>query len=232
MKKIAVILLFHVAVYCEAQENSNTRLALMQGFWQCSQFERGSIFKIVKDKNCLEFTYVSPEQVDSPLFDMMIGFQNSVTKYDSIEEINIDSLSENGLYYTEIMDKSDIRQDRTILKAFCIIPSYFECDGQLMSFNGAKVFDYEKISELPFDAIKYLHERGRLDKKNYIKEYLSLNVSAITPQKSKIYYSPNKKIKSLLKKDDVVIVIEGSGKWLKVRYDEGNVGWIKKDDVQ
>ena len=232
MKNLVIILLLCYITGLNAQVHEGTRLALMQGVWDCSTNDEVSIFKIVKDKNCLEFTYQPSGNLDFTLFDMMIGFQSSVTKYSEIQVINIDSLKENGLYYTEIIDKKDIGQDGTIDKAFCIIPSYYECDGSVLSINGGKVFDYEKIPKLPNKALKKLYYRGKKDNRNYIKDYLNIKVAEISTSKSTVYSEPDKPKAILLSKGDVVTVLEEKGVWLKVDYGADTLGWLKKEDTK
>ncbi|QKG79685.1 hypothetical protein [Tenuifilum thalassicum] len=105
MKNIVIILLLCNITGLHALVYEGTRLSLMQGIWHCYINDEKSIFKIVKDKNCLEFTYEPSDSLDFTLFDMMIGFQNLVTEENELISFNIDSLKEEGLHYTEIIDK-------------------------------------------------------------------------------------------------------------------------------
>lgn len=232
MKNLVIILLLCYITGLHAQVHEGTRLALMQGIWECSTNDETSIFKIVKGKNCLEFTYEPSDKLDFTLFDMMIGFQNLATKYNEIQVINIDSLKENGLHYTEVINKKYIGQDGTIDKAFCIIPSYYECDGSILSINGGKLFEYEKISKLPNNALKKLYYRGRQDKRDYTKDYLGIKVSEISASKSIIYSEPGKPTNTQLGKGDIVTVLEEKGNWLKVDYGTETAGWVKKEDAK
>jgi len=232
MKNFVIILLIGCITGLHAQVHEGTRLALMQGVWECSTNDETNIFKIVKGKNCLEFTYEPSNNLDFTLFDMIIGFQSLTTKYDEIQVINIDSLKENGLYYTEIIDKKDIGQDGTINKAFCIIPSYYECDGSILSINGGKLFEYEKIPKLPNSALKKLYNRGKKDNRNYIKDYMYIKVAEINATKSIVYSKPGKSTNIQLIKGDVVIVLEEEGEWIKIEYgEEYEQGYIKKENL-
>lgn len=233
MKNLVIILLLCCITRLHAQVHEGTRLALMQGVWNCFTNDETSNFKIVKGKDCLDFAYEPSDKLDFTLFEMMIGFQNIVTEYNDIELINIDSLKENGLYYTEIIDKKDIRLDGTIDKAFCNIPSYYECDGSVLSINGGKLFEYRKISKLPYEALKKLYYRGGIDNRDYLKEYLDLNVSEIKKDNSKLYDEKRQKVVKKLKKGDIVIILQEEGKWLKVEYgEEYTKGWIKKEVIK
>lgn len=35
-----------------------------------------------------------------------------------------------------------------------------------------------------------------------------------------------------MKRDDLVVIIEEAGEWLKIKYGESSIGWIKKEDVK
>ena len=234
MKKIIIMLLLCNVTKLYTQAQSDTKLTLMQGIWECTlNDETNNTFKIVKGRNCLEFSFSNEsEDLEFSLFDMIIGFQNVVSKYNDIQLINVDSLKENGLYYTEIIDRKDIENDGTIDKAFCVIPSYYECDGKNLSINGGKLFEYEKIFKLPKKALEKLYYRGKHDKRDYIKDYLDIKVAKINSDKSIVYSNPNI-IKIIeLNKDDIITVLEEKENWLKIEYGADNLGWINKNDIK
>jgi hypothetical protein len=231
MRKYIIVLFFCPIIGSVAQA---PKLKLMQGIWNYTMnTDTSKYYKVVNGKNCLDFSYTSDNNdLEFTLFEMVIGFQSLATKYDETEFIHIDSLKENGLYYTEIINKSYITSEGIIDKTFCIIASYFECDGEILSINGGKLFEFEKVDELPFEALSKLYKRGRLDGRDYIKDYLNIKVQSIKPVKCVIYSEPNKPTKVRLNRDDVVVVIEETGKWLKVKYGEDDIGWIKKEDAR
>jgi hypothetical protein len=209
------------------------KLKLMQGVWNYTMnTDTSNFYKVVSGKDCLDFGFLT-SNVDSEftLLEMVIGFQNSITKYDDTLFIHVDSLKEDGVFYTAIINKENITSEGIIDKAFCIIASYFECDGELLSINGGKLFEYEKISTLPFSALLRLYRRGKIDKRDYIKDYLKIKVLTIRNAKCKVYSNPSEPTNLQLKKDDIVVVIEDRGNWLKVQYDESGVGWIRKEDA-
>ena len=225
---VAIFLLcFDVTSFAQAP----TKLKLIQGVWSYTMnTDTVKSYKIVANKNCLDFVYkVHSDEIT--LLEMIIGFQSSVEWSDDTMFIHVDSLKENGLFFTEIIDKEEIAQDGLIDKAFCMIASYYECDGELLAINGGKLFEFEKMSELPYDAIKKLHNRGKQDNRNYLEDYLNLKGQSIKPAKCVVYSEPNEPTKVRLNRDDFVIVIEETGKWLKIKYGECGIGWIKKDDV-
>jgi hypothetical protein len=229
---LIVILLLYCTTVTNGQVNTN--LTLIQGIWQYSfPTEPGSIFKIVKDKKCLEFIY-APNSGESNhvLFRMIVGFQDSVNSSYEHEEIDTNSFRADGLYYTEIISEEDITADGLVEKPNFIVPSYFECDGQLLSMSGRGILDYDKIAELPHEVVEYLYYRGSRDKQDYLRDYLNLKVIAIKPLKCTLYSKPDKTTDVQLTRGDVVIVTEEAGKWLKVKYSESGIGWINKDDVR
>jgi hypothetical protein len=211
-----------------------TKLSQMQGVWEYTMnTDSSKYYKVVNEKKCLDFSYTTDSKdLEFTLFEMVIGFQNVATKYDETEFIHVDSLKENGLFFTGIIDKEEVGQDGLINKAFCMIASYYECDGELLAINGGKLFEYEKVSGLSYDAIKKLYYRGRQNNRNYLKDYLNLKVQSIKLLKCVLYSEPNKPTKARLNRDDLVIVIEEAGKWVKVKYSEEGLGWIKKDDLK
>lgn len=230
-----VLILFFVTV---AKGQVNTKLSLIQGIWEYSfpnetGIETGGVFKIVNDKKCLEFTFIpNSDELSHPLFNMVVGFQDSVNSSYENEEIDTNDFKADGLYYTEILSEEDIGADGLVEKPNFMVPSYFNCDGQLLSKNGAKLFEYEKIPELPYEAVRYLFRRGKRDERNYLKEYLKLEVLAIIPLKCMVYSKPDKPTNVRLNRDAVVIVTEEAGRWLKIKYSDSGTGWIKREDVK
>ena len=231
MKKYIIVLFFCPIVGAVAQA---PKLKLMQGIWDYTMnTDTSKYYKVVYGKKCLAFSYTSNNtDLEFTLFEMVIGFQNIATKYDETDFIHVDSLKEDGRYYTEIINKNYITSEGIIDKTYCIIASYFECDGEVLSINGGKLFEYEKIDELPFEALSKLYKRGKLDKRDYIKDYLKLKTRQVKPLKCKVYRSPSEQSKVQLKRDDVVIITEEANKWVKVKYSEEGLGWIKKDDLK
>jgi hypothetical protein len=236
MKNFFIILFLHYTIAAHGQ--IDTKLSLIQGIWQYSfpnktGVNTGSIFKIVNNEKCLEFTYIpDSNELTHPLFKMVVGFQDSVNSSYENEEIDTNAFKADGLYYTEIISEEYIKEDGLVRKPDFIVPSYFECDGQVMSIAGSKLFEYEKVFELPYEAVMYLFRRSKRDERNYLKEYLKLEVLAIKPLKCTVYSKPDKHTNVQLNRDDVVVIIEKKGDWLKVEYGEDGIGWIKKEAVK
>jgi len=235
IKRVKTILLFALLIACptaRSQNSERNKVELMQGIWDYTMnTDTSKYYKIVSGKNCLSFSYTRDNNdLEFTLFEMVIGFQNITTKYDETEFIHVDSLKESGLYYTEIINKNYISEG-TIDETFCIIASYFECNGEVLSINGGKLFEFEKVEELPFEALGKLYRRGLIDGRNYIKDYLNLKFQSIKPLKCVLYSEPNKPMKTRLNRNNIVIVIEENDKWVKIKYSEGE-GWVRKSDLR
>lgn len=223
---ISAFLLF--AYNSNGQNNRKSKLDLMQGNWEnIMNNDSEKSFTIIRGHKSLNFVYDNSNDLDFPINETIEGFQNFSSDYDSI---NIDSLKKDGVFYI-VVDKSNIKANGWVYKPDYLTPKYFECDGELMSINGGQLVEYSKINELPFEALSKIYKRGRLDGKNYIEDYLRVRVQSIKPVKCTVYSEPNEPTKVRLNRDDVVIVIEETGKWLKIKYGESDIGWIKKEET-
>ncbi len=232
---IRAIVFLVLLVYCStswSQTNYTNKLDLIQGIWEgTTNSDSESLYKIVSGNKSLGISCTDKSSVSNfYLLETIEGFQNY--KYNEVDSINIKWLSEEGKYYTSILNEEKISKDGWIRIAYCIIPEYFECDGELMSINGGRLSEFVKTSKLPEFTIRLLFHKGVLDGRNYLKEYLNLNVLAIKSLKCTIYSKPDKPTNVRLSRNDVVVIIEEASKWLKVKYSESNIGWIKKEAVK
>jgi hypothetical protein len=201
----------------------------MQGVWEnIMNSDSEKAFTIVKGNFSLNFVYNISAGLDFPLSESVEAFYDGDIEADSL---NVSSLKADGLHYI-VIDKKEINSEGWFYKPYYLSPNYFKCDGELMSINGGKLVEYTKIDELPFEALSKLYRRGKLDGRNYIKDYLGVKTRQVKPLKCKVYGSPDKPSKVQLKKDDVVIIAEETNKWVKVKYGEEEFGWIKKSDLK
>ena len=228
MRIVLILLLSFSLIKLHGQVKKGTQLSLMQGIWRSNSGNDSTAnFKIVKERNCIEF-YESPDSITT-LFNMMIGFQNIAGSKAEITSIYIDSLKEDGRYYTEVIDKKYIQDDGAIDMAFLVIASYYECDGEHLAINGnSALYEFDKVARLPNSTVKNLYKKGKKDKRNYIKEYLGIDVKEINNSNTIIYSAPGKSTNSLLTAGDIVIIVEESGSWLKIDFGRHQSGWIKK----
>lgn len=215
--------------YLKGQDGRKSKLELMQGTWEnIMNSETEKAYTIIKGKNSLNFVYSNKiNELNFPLSESIEGFYNGDVEADSL---NVDSLNEDGLRYT-IINKKSVTPSGWVYWPDYLMPAYFECDGELMSINGGQLVEYSKREELPFEALDKLYKRGQLDKRDYLKEYLNLNLTAIKPLNCFVYSKPTKRTNLQLNKDHVVIIIGQTSKWLKIKYDENAIGWIRKEDA-
>jgi hypothetical protein len=230
LNKVPIFFLFLVVAYqVKGQNERKSKLEQMQGIWyNIINTDSEKAYTIIKEHHSLNFVYnTTIDDLNFPLNESIEGFYDGDVAADSL---NVKSLNKDGLHYI-IIDTKGITPIGWVHKRYYLTPDYFECDGELMSINGGQLVEYSKIDELPFDALTRLYKRGRLDKRDYVKEYLNLKILSIKRVKSRVYSERNKEMKVGLNKDHLVVVIEEIGQWLKVKYGEREIGWIRKDDT-
>jgi hypothetical protein len=227
---IVVILIVNNIVW------SQNKLTCMQGVWadiyngENEYNEYG--FTVIKENRSLSFVYADGKQeLDFPLSESQKGFLD----YNPVKKgtININELKENGLYYIVVNIKY-IDEHGNVKYPDYLVPDYFECDNVSMSIGGNQLSEYVKIERLPSFALKLLYNRGNKDNRNYIKDYLNVEVREIKVAKSVIYSEPDNSTKMFFIKGDVVTVIDKKENWLKIEFLGTRLvrGWIKDDDIK
>jgi hypothetical protein len=179
--KLAYTILIIVSVSIShditGQSKQKSKLELMQGCWQNTRnSESEKAFTVIDGNSSLNFVYDNSNMLDFPLNESIEGFQNFSA--DEIDSINTLTINGEGIHYT-IVDKRDIAVNGWVYKPYYLTPDYFECDGELMSINGGQLVEYGKIDQLPFEALIKLYKRGKIDRRDYIKEYLDINALRI-----------------------------------------------------
>lgn len=212
------------------QDTSNFRE--IQGIWllinKPESTNNTSSVTINKDLKALNFEYALNGSKDY-IGEYYIGFQDH--NFNDVDSINIKSLKEIGVYYTEIKIQS-VNKNGWVIKPDFSTPEVVQIDEQNLWLNYGNVSMFEKINKLPGLALKLLYNRGKRDKRDYIKEYLNIKVVEIVPPKSTVYSEPDKPTSTQINKSDVVTVIEEKENWLKIDYGADNMGWIKKEDTK
>ena len=229
---IQILVLTHFLFYADAQQNRKSKLECVQGIWENTMnSDAEKAFTIIKGHASLSFVYDTSNNIDFPLNESIEGFQNFANRnYDSI---HVDSLKNDGLYYT-IANINDIEPDGWIFPLNYLVPTYFSCDDELLSINGGHIVEYNKIQELPFEAIDKVHQRGKIDRRDYLFQYLGIKVGMIQSARSRVYLlvgNEKKPSEHFLGKDDTVIVLQTSDDWVKVKYSDRDIGWVKRRDV-
>ena len=233
MRKIILFLVSFLLInQLQAQGKKQSQIDLMQGIWANNMNgDNEKSFVIMKAMNSLSFTYSNdPNKIDFPLGESIEGFQDNA--YKAKDSINVKSLKEDGKHYTVVL-KEYINKNGWVHSSYYMTPEYFECDGQNMSINGGQLVEYAKIVRLPGEALKMLFNRGKLDKRNYIKEYLDVDAREIKVSKSIINSYPNIVTKMFLLKGDVVTITGENADWYKIEFQGTKLvkGWIRKIDI-
>lgn len=206
-------------------------LQMVQGIWESihlPEYTNNEYFVTVnKNFKCLSLGY-DFDTKKSYIHESYVGFQDS-SFYD-IDEICLIDLKESGIYYTEI---SSVDEHERATKTHFNTTDMIEITDDYMEINFGNVNIFKRIYELPNWILKILYWKGKENKRNYIKEYLDIQVCEISTNLCTIYIEPNKPTQKQILKEDIVIILEEQKNWFKVKYgDDGNIGWIKRRDVK
>ena len=90
--------------------------------------------------------------------------------------------------------------------------------------------EFHKIDRLPKATLKLLFEKGKEDKRNYIKEYLNGDVEEIKSE-CPLYSGPSGTSNVLLPKGELVYIKEVKGNWYRIEFEKNESiqhGWIEK----
>lgn len=198
----------------------------MQGIWEDTGNSLGPEkgFFIVRDIYSLGLTFWN-ETLDFPLSESVVGFQDNNSG--DGDSLFANSLKKDGPYYT-VIDKGRTNKFGWVHQPFYFIPQYFEIREDFMAINGGKLHELTRLNRLPEIALRMLYNRGKRDRRDYIKDYLGIKVVEIKKQKETVYSLPDKPTNIQLSEGDVVTIVEENRGWLKIDYGAGNLGWIKK----
>jgi hypothetical protein len=171
-------------------------------------------------------------KLDFPLTESIEGFQE-LKKEDIVNGINVTTITDSGTYYT-LVHRENILPNGWINGIDLFVIEDFYCDGEEMSINGGQLVEYKKAIKLSAIALKNIYLRGKEDNRNYLKEYLNIDVTEIVSSKSIIYSNPDKPTKMHLVKGDIVTVQGEKDGWLLIEYEGKQLvtGWIKKEDTE
>lgn len=235
MKLLPLLLAFLslLPYVCHGQiMNQQSKLFLMQGIWEnTSNTENEHSYTIINGMNSVSFVYSDQKNsYNLPLTESKEGFQNDDSGNN--DSININSLREDGKYYT-VIDMKYVNKNGWIHRPNYLTPEYFDCDGESMSINGGQLIEFSKIKRLPGSALKVLYNKGKFDNMDYIKKYLKIDAKEIKVKKSLIYSEPGSATTMYLIKGDVVTIIEEKDNWIKIEFLGSKLikGWIKKQDT-
>jgi hypothetical protein len=228
MKKICIVLIFILGIW--KISFSQTKQEQFQGIWMniMSDPNGEMLIRIVKGINVLSIAHQGEDYIDYYLVETIEGFIN----VEDFETINVKDFDINGKYYLSVF-KDDVKLTRIQKKGYMMRSElYFEDDKLII--EGGKLAEYTRLECLSSMTLRLLYKRGKKDNRNYLKEYINIDVTEVVSSKSTIYSEPDKPTKMYLVKGDVVTVLEEKEGWIKMEYEGKKLitGWIKKKDTK
>jgi hypothetical protein len=221
------IILFLLDFFIIALSFAQTKESQIQGIWAniMNDVESEQRFKIINGVYSLAISHQNDSNLDYYLNESLEGFINAIS-FDSINETSFDK---NGKHFITVWGE---KENGWIKKPSYIIPSYFSCEDGLLSIGGSHLAEYSQIIRLPPQTMRLLYLRGKQDKRNYLKEYLDIDVRVVVVPKSIIYSEPDKPTKMYLIKGDIITVLEEKDGWLKIEYEGKKLvtGWMRKNN--
>jgi hypothetical protein len=235
--KIILLLTSAALLLGTTKPKEGSKLDLMQGVWvQIDLLHPDSeqeSWTIIRNHKSLSVTYMrNSNKLDFPLTESIEGFQE-LKKENIVNGINVATLTDSGTYYTLVWRKN-ISPTGWIKPIDLFVIEDFYCDGEEMFINGGQLVEYQKAIKISYIALKNIYLRGRQDNRDYLKEYINIDVTEVVSSKSIIYSEPDKPTRMYLIKGDVVTVLEEKEGWLKMEYEGKKLitGWIKKKDTK
>jgi hypothetical protein len=211
---------------------AQTKQQKFQGIWQeiiIDPDSKETHVKIIAGIYSMAIAHQENDDLDFFLSEAIEGFVNT----NSFERIKVDSFDEDGMYYIIGLYKNEIING-WIEKKNCIVgwQLYFEDDNLII--EGGRLAEYVHCAYLLPQTMRLLYKRGKKDNRNYLKEYLNIDVTEVVSSKSTIYAEPDKPTKMYLIKGDIVTVLEEKEGWIKMEYEGKKLitGWIKKKDTK
>jgi hypothetical protein len=204
----------------------------MQGVWENTlSLEDEKAYLIVNGKTSLNIVF-NPKlnTLDFPLNESIKGFQN--LDGGEGDSINVSWIEADGRFYTTV-DVKYVNQKGWVKRPHYLTPSFFECDGAVMSINGGgRLVEYVKSDVLPYTMLALLYEREKKDKKHYIKNYLSLNTKKVIGSKVIVYSGPDadQPTNHRLHFGSIVVIYKISQSMYQVDFHDANRwlrGWVK-----
>jgi hypothetical protein len=207
-----------------SQEKKAYHIKDLNGIWfnMTDKFKYNEIqYVIFKDGNGVYLTYNSINNPKTPQIDIIENSCSFISRSDTLwkEQKDTGNQSDDFLlwgipykfYFDNIKD--------------------MEGSIELESWN---IFNFRRVKLLPNNFIKILYNQGKIDKREYLKEFLNMNMREIIIPKSNIYSISHISTQMYLVKGNEVEILESKDEWLKIRYYGKKIieGWIKKSDVE
>ena len=182
--------------------------------------------EINRGSNSLNFEYVLDGSQDF-VTESYTGFQDA--NYYDIDSISVKSLRETGNFYT-VIAKTAVNKNGWVAKPDFQRPEILNIDERTMWIHYGNVSMFERLDRVPSQALKLLYKRRKGDERNYIKEYLNVDVNEIKMD-CPVSAQPKGPRKLVLPKEELVYLKEIKGAWQKIEYernDELQQGWVER----
>ena len=211
-----------------SQERNNFNIREFKGVWQqninSERYKTEKIFFVIGDNFMIElYNDFKYDSVYSVLGPERIGF----VKKDDEESI------ENEIF----KKKGNLAEDYLMLgnNFECSLPEYDGGEITQMVLYNMNEFYYSKLTIVPQEIQKVLFNEYKKSNKDYLFEFMGIDVREITVPKSFIYTSNKDKTSSYLVKGDIVEVEAIGEEFVKITYhkDDGKVivGYVKYPDI-
>jgi hypothetical protein len=222
--------------------NAQNSIDCYQGIWHRKYLIEGEkiqpnnlFYEVIVDNKALTIYY---ESINENYLEFhLIGFQDSLKRYNKEVNIKNVSLNNEGRFLT------NIECDSTFLKknnAYWSVIKYFNCN-EIIGEREENSLITERIIKLPNAIITFIINEIRNKNQQYLQRFLVKKYSLISYPKVIIFSNLRSPTKMYLLKNDPVEVTEEKDNWLKIKYyPEKNgewtgktiEGWIKKSDVE
>jgi hypothetical protein len=230
---IVLLLTFKILLFGQTKEQRVFNVNDIQGIWQLyfnytypnpGDDTSYKTFHIVKEKKILTVN-LSVDLYDR--FSVVVTKFGFTDSYFRDEICSLHSLKDTGTVFVSMAENADFKDCRiNIASIFELTPKSY-----LNLFSD----ECNYLEKVPKEVLKVLYKRGIHDKRDYINEFLDLQVCGIQAEKSFIYDTTLTKTKMYLVKDDVVTVTGEQNGLVKMEYEtaKGDTikGWIKKEDI-
>lgn len=226
-----LLLILNISLFGQSKEQKVYNVNQMQGIWQ------------------LYFNYTYPDDASYTTFYIIKGRKNlkvdiDGSPYDKLSVVVSDYGFANSYFHDTIYAMKHLNDTGKVYVELDENANFKDCDVNIASIFELRPKSYlnifsdecNYIDKAPKEVLEVLYKRGKHDKRDYIKEFLNMQVCGIQAEKSFIYDSTQTKTKMFLVKDDIVTVTGEQNGFVKMEYEtvKGDIikGWIKKEDIK
>ena len=223
------LLACNILLFCQEREQKIYNANQIQGIWQmyanytdANDNAFYKVYHIFKGRKCLDVDITGSPYDKLSVVVSDYGFSD----YDMYDDLSLENITDSGEFFIEIVNENGRRLFNVSS------PFQLEEKKSLIIFND----ECDYIDKAPKEVLDVLYKRGMRDHRDYIKEFLDMQVCGIKAEKSFIYDSTQAKTKMYLVKDDIVTVNGQQNGFMKMEYEtaKGDTirGLVRKEDVE